>query len=161
MATLTLTKDNFDRTVTDNDMVVVDFWAPWCAPCRAFAPVFESAAERNPDIVFAKVNTDEQPDLAGMFGIRSIPTLMIMRERVVLYHEPGALPASALDDVLQKAQSLDMAQVHEELAQEQGHTQPQGEAATGEAASQPPSGDLSAERRDAPARAEENQPERR
>jgi thioredoxin 1 len=119
MTTITLTQDNFDQTVGQNDMVVVDFWAPWCAPCRFFSPVFEAAAEKHTDIVFAKVNTDEQQGLAGMFGIRSIPTLMIMREKVVLYHEAGALPAQALDDILEKARSIDMAKVHEEIEREQ------------------------------------------
>jgi thioredoxin 1 len=118
MTTINLTQDNFDQTVSQNDMVVVDFWAPWCAPCRFFSPVFEAAAEKHPGVVFAKVNTDEQQELAGMFGIRSIPTLMIMREKVVLYHEAGALPAQALDDILEKARAIDMAKVHEELARE-------------------------------------------
>lgn len=119
MTTLTLTKDNFDTTVTDNDMVVVDFWAPWCGPCRSFAPVFDAASDKHQDIVFAKVNTDEQQELAGMFGIRSIPTLMIMREKVILYHEAGALPAGALDEILGKAREIDMERVREELAREQ------------------------------------------
>lgn len=119
MATLTLTKDNFDTTVSDNDMVVVDFWAPWCGPCRSFAPVFDAASDKHQDIVFAKVNTDEQQELAGMFGIRSIPTLMIMREKVILYHEAGALPAGALDEILGKAREIDMERVREELAREQ------------------------------------------
>lgn len=118
MATLTLTQDNFDTTVSDNDMVVVDFWAPWCGPCRSFAPVFDAASDKHRDIVFAKVNTDEQQELAGMFGIRSIPTLMIMREKVILYHEAGALPAGALDEILGKAREIDMARVREELARE-------------------------------------------
>ena len=119
MTTINLTQDNFDQTVSQNDMVVVDFWAPWCAPCRFFSPVFEAAAEKHADIVFAKVNTDEQQQLAGMFGIRSIPTLMIMRDKVVLYHEAGALPAQALDDILEKARAIDMAKVHEEIEREQ------------------------------------------
>ena len=118
MTTINLTRDNFDETVSGNDMVVVDFWAPWCAPCRFFSPVFEAAAEKHQDVVFAKINTDEQQELAGMFGIRSIPTLMIMREKVVLYHEAGALPAQALEEILEKACALDMAKVHEELARE-------------------------------------------
>ncbi len=118
MTTINLTRDNFDETVSGNDMVVVDFWAPWCAPCRFFSPVFEAAAEKHQDVVFAKINTDEQQELAGMFGIRSIPTLMIMREKVVLYHEAGALPAQALEEILEKARALDMAKVHEELARE-------------------------------------------
>src|SRR5688572_12593881 len=118
MTTINLTQENFHRTVSEHDMLVVDFWAPWCAPCRLFSPVFEAAAEKHTDIVFGKINTDEQQELASMFGIRSIPTLMIMREKVVLYHEAGALPANALDDVLEKARTIDMAKVHEELARQ-------------------------------------------
>ena len=131
MSTIELTQENFDQTVSGNDMVVVDFWAPWCAPCRFFAPVFEAAAQKHGDIVFAKVNTDEQQQLAGMFGIRSIPTLMIMREKVVLYHEAGALPAQALDDILEQARAIDMAKVHEELEREAQAAQ-QGPEATRE-----------------------------
>jgi thioredoxin 1 len=131
MSTIELTQENFDQTMSGNDMVVVDFWAPWCAPCRFFAPVFEAAAQKHGDIVFAKVNTDEQQQLAGMFGIRSIPTLMIMREKVVLYHEAGALPAQALDDILEQARAIDMAKVHEELAREAQGAQ-QGPEATRE-----------------------------
>jgi thioredoxin 1 len=115
MATVDLTKENFEQTVAAHDMVVVDFWAPWCGPCRFFAPVFEAASDKHDGIVFGKVNTDEQSELAGMFGIRSIPTLMVMRQKVVIYHEAGALPAGALDDILAQAKELDMAKVHEEL----------------------------------------------
>jgi len=96
----------------------VDFWAPWCAPCRFFSPVFEAASDKHPGVVFGKVNTEEEPELAGMFGIRSIPTLMILREKVILYSEAGALPAHALEDIVTKAQALDMVKVHEEIAKE-------------------------------------------
>jgi thioredoxin 1 len=120
MTTINLTKDNFDKTVMENDMVVVDFWAPWCGPCRFFSPVFEAASDKHPGIVFGKVNTEEQPDLAGMFGIRSIPTLMILREKVILYSEPGALPESALEEIIGKAQALDMAEIHAQISKDKG-----------------------------------------
>lgn len=118
MATIELTKDNFHQTVTDNDMVVIDFWAPWCGPCRFFAPVFEASSNQHTDVTFGKVNTEEQPELAGMFGIRSIPTLMILREKVILYSEAGALPAHALEEIIAKAKAIDMARVHEEIAKQ-------------------------------------------
>jgi thioredoxin 1 len=119
MATLELTKDNFEQTVNGNPIVIVDFWAPWCGPCRGFAPVFEKASEAHPDVVFAKVNSDEQQELAGAFNIRSIPTLMVFREKVILFQQAGALPGQALDQVLAQAKTLDMAKVHEEIAQQQ------------------------------------------
>ena len=119
MATVELTKDNFEQTVNGNPIVIVDFWAPWCGPCRGFAPVFEKASELHPDVVFAKVNSDEQQELAGAFNIRSIPTLMVFRENVILFQQAGALPGQALEQVLTQAKSLDMAKVHQEIAQQQ------------------------------------------
>ena len=116
MATVELTKDNFEQTVNGNPIVIVDFWAPWCGPCRGFAPVFEKASESHPDVVFAKVNSDEQQELARAFNIRSIPTLMVFREQVILFQQAGALPGQALEQVLTQAKSLDMAKVHEEIA---------------------------------------------
>jgi thioredoxin len=117
MATIELTKDNFESTVTDNPMVIVDFWAPWCGPCKGFAPIYEQASETHGDVVFGKVNTDEEQELAGAFGIRSIPTLMVFREKVVLFQQAGALPASALEQVVTQAKALDMAKVHKEIAE--------------------------------------------
>ncbi len=115
MATIALTKVNFEEVVTGNDMVLIDFWAPWCGPCKGFAPVFEAASEKHQDIVFAKVNTDEEQELAGGFNIRSIPTLMFFREKVILYSEAGALPGTALEQVIAKGKELDMTVVHREI----------------------------------------------
>jgi thioredoxin 1 len=111
VATIDLTNENFENTVNDNPMVIVDFWAPWCGPCRGFAPLYEQASDAHPDVVFAKVNTDEQQELAGTFGIRSIPALMVFREKVILFQQAGALPGSALEQVISQAKSLDMAKV--------------------------------------------------
>ena len=119
MTTISLTKDNFDQTVEENPMVVVDFWAAWCAPCRFFAPTFEQASEQYPDVVFGKVNTEEQPELAGAFGIRSIPTLMILRSKVILYSEAGALPQTQLHALIDQAKALDMEQVRLQLAEQE------------------------------------------
>jgi thioredoxin len=124
VATVELTKDNFEKTVNDNPMVIVDFWAPWCGPCRGFAPVYEKASETHDDVVFAKVNTDEQQELASAFNIRSIPTLMVFREKVILFQQAGALPGQALDQVITQAKALDMAKVHAEVEnQKQGQPQ--------------------------------------
>lgn len=115
MATVELTKENFEETVNGNPMVIIDFWAPWCGPCKGFAPVYEQASDTHPDVVFAKVNTDEEQELAGAFGIRSIPTLMVFREKVILFQQAGALPGSALEQVISQAKTLDMQKVHEEI----------------------------------------------
>jgi thioredoxin 1 len=115
MATVALTQGNFDEVVNGNDMVLIDFWAPWCGPCKGFAPVFEAASEKHGDIVFAKVNTEEQRELAASFNIRSIPTLMFFREKVILFSQAGALPGSALEQVIGQGKALDMAAVHKEI----------------------------------------------
>ena len=116
MATITLTKENFEEVITKNDLVIVDFWAPWCGPCKGFAPVFEAASDKHEDVVFAKVNADDEQDLAGHFAIRSIPTIMVFREQVILFSQAGALPESALETVIAKAKELDMKQVRDEIA---------------------------------------------
>jgi thioredoxin len=120
LATIDLTKDNFEQTVNGGKMVIIDFWAPWCGPCKGFAPVFEKASETHGDVVFGKINTDEEQELAGAFGIRSIPTLMVFREKVILFQQAGALPGNALEQVIAQAKTLDMAKVHQEIAQQQG-----------------------------------------
>jgi len=116
MATIAWTKDNFEQVVNGNDMVLVDFWAPWCGPCKGFAPVFEASSEKHTDVVFGKVNTDDEQDLAASFNIRSIPTLMFFREKVILFSQAGALPGSALEQVITQGRELDMAMVHKEIA---------------------------------------------
>ena len=119
MATLDLTQENFESTVMENDFVIVDFWAPWCGPCRAFAPTYDDASDKHTDIVFAKVNTEAEQEIAASFQIRSIPTLMVFREKVIIYSQPGSLPASGLEDLITKVRALDMAQVHKEIAEDQ------------------------------------------
>jgi thioredoxin 1 len=118
MATINITSENFEPTIKDNDIVIVDFWAEWCGPCKSFAPTFEAVSEKHPDIVFAKVNTEEQQELAASFQIRSIPTLMIFREQVILFSQPGALTEGQLEEVIGQVKTLDMAKVHEEIAEQ-------------------------------------------
>ncbi|CAM3997630.1 thioredoxin [Bordetella muralis] len=111
-----LTQASFQESITPDNTVIVDFWAPWCGPCRGFAPVFEQAAEQHPDVTFAKVNTDVEQELAGALGIRSIPTLMVFREQVLLFSQPGALSAGQLGELLEKVKGLDMEKVHQDIA---------------------------------------------
>jgi thioredoxin len=119
MATLQLTSENFKDVIANNDIVIVDFWAEWCGPCRSFAPTFEAASDKHPEIAFCKVNTEEERELAAGFNIRSIPTLMVFRDQVILYAEAGALPASALDQLVEQVKALDMDQVRAEIAAEE------------------------------------------
>jgi thioredoxin len=118
MATVDLTLDSFESTITSNDTVIVDFWASWCGPCRSFAPTYEAASEKNPDIVFGKVNTEEQQQLAQEFGIRSIPTLMVFRDQILLYSQPGALPGNVFEDLIDQVKALDMDDVRRQIAEQ-------------------------------------------
>lgn len=122
MAVVELDKQSFEDTIKDNDFVIVDFWAPWCGPCRSFAPVYDKVSDDFGDIVFAKVNTENEQEIAAHFQIRSIPTLMIFREQVIIFSQPGALPESSFRDLLGKAKALDMAEVKRQIAEQQTDT---------------------------------------
>jgi thioredoxin 1 len=121
MATVEATKENFEGLVDGNPFVIVDFWAPWCAPCRAFGPIFEEVSEQHPDIVFAKINTEAETELAAHFQVRSIPTLMIFRDQIILFAQPGSLPRKALEDVIAQVRAVDMDEVRREVAEETEH----------------------------------------
>lgn len=120
MAIVELTKENFEQVITSNATVIVDYWAPWCGPCRGFAPVFEKVSESHPDVVFAKVNTDEEQEIAAHFQIRSIPTLMVFRDQIIVFSQPGALPQGAFEQVVSKAKGLDMDEVRKQISQQEG-----------------------------------------
>lgn len=116
MATVDITAQTFEETIEKNDIVIIDFWAEWCGPCKSFSPIYEDVSKKHPDIVFGKINTEEEQELAAHFQIRSIPTLMIFREQVVLFAQPGMLNAEQLEEVIGKVREVDMAKVHEEIA---------------------------------------------
>lgn len=119
MATIEITNDNFEQTIENNDIVILDFWASWCAPCRNFAPTFEAASEKHTSIVFGKINTEQQEDLAGTFGVRSIPTIAVFREKIAVYVEAGALRPDDLENLIEQVRNLDMEQVKQDVAKQQ------------------------------------------
>ena len=125
MSVIELTKETFEEAIQTDKPLIIDFWAPWCGPCRNFAPTFEDAADKHEDVIFAKINTEEQDELAAAMRIRSIPTLMVFRERVMLFNQAGALSAGQLEELITQVKALDMAQVHAEIAQQEAGNQPE------------------------------------
>ncbi len=119
MALVNLTEANFNEAVENNDIVILDFWAPWCGPCKQFGPIFEKVSQEYPDILFGKINTEEEQGLAGYFGIQSIPTVIILREKIGIFQQPGLLPEEGLKDIIRQVQELDMDKVREEVAKQQ------------------------------------------
>jgi len=122
MATIELTNENLDETINNNDIVLIDFWADWCGPCKMFGPVFEAAAEKHTDLVFAKCDTQNQQEVAGSFGVRSIPTLAIFREQILVFKQAGALPPEALEDLISKVRELDMDEIRQKIAEEEAQS---------------------------------------